>query len=110
MAAHVGPARTEGGATPPVGVGRVEQVEQVEPGGQAPSSFEYRSRLKVFGLPLVHVVRGIDPSSGRRPTAVGIIAVGQVAVGVIAIGQVAVGGISLGQAVVVASRVAASRS
>src|SRR5262249_60879222 len=43
-------------------------------------------------------VRGIDPSSGRRPTAVGIIAIGQVAVGVIAIGQVAVGGISLGQA------------
>ena len=52
----------------------------------------------MFGLPLVHVVRGIDPSSGRRPTAVGIIAVGQVAVGVIAIGQVAVGAISLGQA------------
>jgi hypothetical protein len=64
----------------------------------APSSFEYRSRLKVFGLPLVHIVRGIDPSSGRRPTAVGIIAIGQVAVGLVAIGQVAVGGISLGQA------------
>jgi len=69
----------------------------VEP-DHAPSSFEYRSRLKVFGLPLVHVVRGIDPSSGRRPTAVGIIAVGQVAVGLVAIGQVAVGAISLGQA------------
>jgi hypothetical protein len=52
----------------------------------------------VFGLPLVHVVRGIDPSSGRRPTAVGIIAIGQVAVGIVAIGQVAIGGISLGQA------------
>ncbi len=69
----------------------------VEP-DHAPSSFEYRSRLKVFGLPLVHVVRGIDPSSGRRPTAVGVIAVGQVAVGLVAVGQVAIGAISLGQA------------
>jgi hypothetical protein len=86
MAAQAGTARTDGG--PP---------EAAEP---APSSFEYRSRLKVFGLPLVHVVRGIDPSSGRRPAAVGIIAVGQVAVGVVAIGQVAIGGISLGQAAI----------
>src|SRR5580765_2154614 len=84
MAAHAGTARTDGG--PP---------EAAEP---APSSFEYRSRLKVFGLPLVHIVRGIDPSSGRRPTAVGVIAVGQVAVGLVAVGQVAVGAISLGQA------------
>jgi hypothetical protein len=84
MAAQAGSARTEGGT--------------VETADHTPSSFEYRSRLKVFGLPLVHVVRGIDPSSGRRPTAVGIIAVGQVAVGVIAIGQVALGGIALGQA------------
>ena len=86
MAAQAGTARTDGGPAGPADSSR------------APSSFEYRSRLKVFGLPLVHVVRGIDPSSGRRPTAVGIIAVGQVAVGVVAIGQVAIGGISLGQA------------
>ena len=83
MAAQAGSARTDG---------------EPEPTEHAPSSFEYRSRLKVLGLPLVHVVRGIDPSSGRRPTAVGIIAIGQVAVGVVAIGQVAVGGISIGQA------------
>src|SRR6476620_4821814 len=87
MAPQAGLARTQGEA---VGTG--------ETADRAPSSFEYRSRLKVFGLPLVHVVRGIDPSSGRRPAAVGIIAVGQVAVGVLAIGQVAIGGISLGQA------------
>ena len=84
MAAQAGSARTDGGPEPTT--------------ENAPSSFEYRSRLKVFGLPLVHVVRGIDPSSGRRPTAVGIIAVGQVAVGVLSIGQVAIGVISLGQA------------
>ena len=91
MAAQTSSARTDG----KVAEKSAGPSEAADP---TPSSFEYRSRLKVFGLPLVHVVRGIDPSSGRRPTAVGIIAIGQVAVGVIAIGQVAVGGISLGQA------------
>jgi hypothetical protein len=46
----------------------------------------------------VHVVRGIDPSSGRRPPAIGVVAVGQVAVGLVAIGQVAFGLVSIGQA------------
>ncbi|HVV48327.1 MAG TPA: hypothetical protein VHO06_01590 [Polyangia bacterium] len=69
-------------------------------GGAASASFEYRSRLRVGRLPLVHVVRGIDPSTGRRPPAVGVIAVGQVAVGLIAIGQVALGAISIGQAAI----------
>lgn len=64
------------------------------------ASFEYRSRLRIGRLPLVHFVRGIDPSTGRRPPAVGIIAVGQVAVGVIAVGQVALGAISVGQAAI----------
>jgi len=84
MAAQDCEARTDGD--------RTEEADVV------PASFEYRSRLKVMGLPLVHIVRGIDPSSGRRPTAVGVVAIGQVAVGLIAIGQVAVGAISLGQA------------
>src|SRR5580765_7633981 len=89
MAAQAGSARTDGGPGGPT-----EPAEA----GATPSSFEYRSRLKVFGLPLVHVVRGIDPSSGRRPTAVGIIAVGQVAVGVIALGQASIGlGWGIGQ-------------
>jgi hypothetical protein len=77
MTAQDGTARTDGAATP---------------------RFEYRSRLSIAGLPLVHIVRGIDPSNGRRPPAVGVIAVGQVALGLIAIGQVAVGVISIGQA------------
>ena len=63
-------------------------------------SFEYRSRLRIGRLPLVHVVRGIDPSTGRRPPAVGVIAVGQIAVGVVAVGQVALGAISVGQAAI----------
>jgi hypothetical protein len=68
--------------------------------GVAVVSFEYRSRLRVGRLPLCHVVRGIDPSTGRRPPAVGVIAVGQVAIGVVAVGQVALGAISIGQAAI----------
>jgi hypothetical protein len=90
MAARDSGARTDGGAGDDVG--ERERRRAV--------SFEYRSRLRVGGLPLVHVVRGIDPSSGRRPPAVGLIAVGQVAVGLVAVGQVAVGVISVGQAAV----------
>jgi len=66
----------------------------------ASPAFEYRSRLKIGRLPLVHVVSGIDPSTGRRPPAVGVLAVGQVAIGVIAVGQVAIGAISIGQAAI----------
>src|SRR5437764_4479280 len=61
------------------------------------SGYEYRSRLKIGSLPLIHIVRGVDPSTGTRPPAIGIIAIGQVAMGVIAIGQLAVGGIAAGQ-------------
>src|SRR5438270_5875739 len=62
------------------------------------STYEYRSRLRIGSLPLIHIVRGVDPSTGARPPAIGIIAIGQVAMGVVAIGQLAVGGIAIGQA------------
>src|SRR5579862_6395496 len=96
MAAQDGTARTDGASAEAGGAG---------PGGAGPVkeravSFEYRSRLKVGRLPLVHVVRGIDPSTGRRPPAVGVIAVGQIAIGIVAVGQVALGAISVGQAAI----------
>ncbi len=53
---------------------------------------------KIGSLPLIHIVRGVDPSTGARPPAIGVIAIGQVAMGVVAIGQLAVGGIAIGQA------------
>jgi len=90
MAAHAEPARTDGGRSADGG----------DHERQKATPFEYRSRLKIAGLPLVHVVRGIDPSSGHRPPAIGLVAVGQVAVGLIAIGQIAVGIISVGQAAI----------
>jgi hypothetical protein len=78
-----------------------EQGARTEDGPASTSaSFEYRSRLRIGRLPLLHVVRGIDPSTGRRPPAVGVIAVGQIAIGVVAVGQVALGAISVGQAAI----------
>src|SRR3954471_12854433 len=73
-----------------------ESMASAEP-VRKPSTYEYRSRLKVGSLPLIHIVRGVDPSTGARPPAIGVIAIGQVALGVIAIGQLAIGGITVGQ-------------
>jgi hypothetical protein len=58
---------------------------------------EFVSHRRLWGVPLVHIVSGRDPRTGRRAVAKGIIAIGQFAVGVISIGQVAAGLISVGQ-------------
>ena len=57
---------------------------------------EYKSKATLWGLPLLHVATGVDPVTGKRRTAKGIIALGNVAKGVVAIGGVAMGFISLG--------------
>ena len=57
---------------------------------------EYRSETELFGLPLVHVTRGIDPRTGFFRVAKGIIAIGDVAVGFLALGGIAIGGIAIG--------------
>ncbi len=59
-------------------------------------SYEYRSKTTLFGWPLLHVASGVDPSTGRKRTAKGIIAVGCHPWGVIAFGDVAVGVIACG--------------
>ena len=59
-------------------------------------SFEYRSRVTLFGWPLVHVATGVDPVTGRKRCAKGIIAVGTLPRGVIAFGDVAVGVVACG--------------
>jgi hypothetical protein len=58
--------------------------------------YEYRSEIELFGLPLIHITRGIDPNSGRRRVSKGIIAIGEAAIGVIAVGGFALGGIAIG--------------
>jgi len=59
-------------------------------------SFEYRSKATVCGWPLLHVATGVDPATGRKRSAKGIIAIGTAPRGFIAFGDVAVGVIACG--------------
>jgi tRNA A-37 threonylcarbamoyl transferase component Bud32 len=64
--------------------------------------FDYRTKTTLWGLPLVHVTFGVDPATGRKRVAKGIIAVGEVAKGLFAFGGmfsfgvIAGGGIGVG--------------
>jgi len=59
-------------------------------------NYEYKSEAELFGLPLIHIARGIDPQTGRPRVAKGIIAIGNIALGVLALGGIALGGITFG--------------
>ena len=61
------------------------------------SFHEFKSHVRIFGLPLVHYTSGRNPETGRRVAAKGFIAVGRIACGVIAIGQASFGIIAIGQ-------------
>ncbi len=66
---------------------------ELEHGHRKNGTFEYVSKIKIFGLPLIHI------NLGRQFTgkvARGIIAVGNISCGVISIGGVSVGIFSLG--------------
>ncbi|MCE5184906.1 MAG: zinc ribbon domain-containing protein [Planctomycetaceae bacterium] len=60
--------------------------------------FEYVSKRKLLGLPLLHIVLGpaIDPATGKLRIAKGIVAIGGIAYGVFAVGGAAVGLLSFG--------------
>jgi hypothetical protein len=58
--------------------------------------WEYRSAAQLWGWPLVHIVWGPDPATGKSPPAKGIIAIGGLAIGGVAIGGTAMGGLTLG--------------
>jgi hypothetical protein len=49
-------------------------------------SFEYQSKRRLWGMPLLHVVRGRDPVTGRVREARGVFAFGDKARGVVAVG------------------------
>ena len=59
-------------------------------------SYEYRSKATLFGWPLLHVAISVNPATGRKRYAKGIIAVGCQPRGVIAFGDCAVGVIACG--------------
>jgi len=58
--------------------------------------YEYSSKTKLFGWPMLHIATGFDTVTGRKRVAKGIIAFGDVAVGVVACGGVALGGFTFG--------------
>lgn len=58
--------------------------------------FEYRTKLELFGWPLVHITRGYNPLTGKRRVSKGVIAIGEIAVGGLALGGFALGGIAVG--------------
>jgi predicted Ser/Thr protein kinase len=63
---------------------------------RANQGVDYRSQAKLFGLPLLHVATGMDPATGRKRIARGIIAIGDIAQGVLAFGGMAMGGFAFG--------------
>jgi hypothetical protein len=58
--------------------------------------FEYRTKLELFGWPLIHITRGRDSQSGKRLVSKGFIAIGEISIGIVAIGGFALGGIAIG--------------
>ncbi len=58
--------------------------------------YEYKSKLNIAGVPLIHVTSGIDPRTMRPRVARGVVAIGNVAIGALAVGGAAFGGIALG--------------
>jgi hypothetical protein len=58
--------------------------------------YEYKSRLKIAGLPLVHISFKYVPGRGPIP-ARGFIAIGQFAVGIVTVSQFGIGLVSISQ-------------
>ena len=58
--------------------------------------FEYRTKLELFGWPLVHITRGYNPLTGKQRVSKGVIAIGDIAIGGLAFGGLAIGGIAFG--------------
>jgi len=70
--------------------------DKLSPAVQRMFGFEYKSKTTWFGLPLVHIASGVDPATGKRRTAKGIIAMGDRAKGIIAMGGIATGVFAFG--------------
>jgi hypothetical protein len=68
----------------------------ISPAMNALRGFEYRSKARLFGLPLVCITSGLDPVKGCPRIARGIIAIGGHAKGVISFGGLATGFIAIG--------------
>ena len=58
--------------------------------------YQYTSKTRIFGLPLVSIRFGRDRHPSRNSLAVGVIAIGNFSVGVISLGLISVGIFSVG--------------
>lgn len=64
--------------------------------GASMMGWEYRSEAAIGSLPLIHVAVGLDPATGRKRIARGVIAIGDIAVGGLALGGASFGLVTLG--------------
>lgn len=79
------------------GISTAKLEEQVEEISRYFQAWEWTSKTKLFGLPLVSICFSLYPHMPlRQKTARGIIAIGNIAVGVIALGLFSVGIFSIG--------------
>lgn len=75
----------------------MEQLGEIKQYIKRQGRYEYKSRLTLFGLPLVHVAFSNHCGFyGKACVAKGIIAIGNIAVGVVSIGGIAAGAVSFG--------------
>ncbi len=58
--------------------------------------YEYKSKRKLFGLPLIHIHYGYGPRVAKGIIAIGNIAIGGISIGGLALGGISFGGLSLG--------------
>ncbi len=78
------------GSPPPAGTSSTISIPKWAVG------IDYRSDTRLWGLPLLHVATGLNPATGKRRVATGIVAIGNVARGGLAVGGIAIGAIALG--------------
>jgi len=53
--------------------------------------FEWKSKIEIWGIPLIHIAAGRDKETGKLLVAKGIIAIGQFGIGLITIAQFGIG-------------------
>lgn len=58
--------------------------------------YEYKSKIRIFGLPLIHIKTGYGLQVARGIIAFGNIAIGVISIGGISLGGLCFGGVSLG--------------
>jgi len=53
--------------------------------------YEWKSKINIFGIPLIHIAFGRDKRTGKLLVAKGIIAIGQFGIGLITLAQFGIG-------------------